>query len=117
MFLQPMPWCNDAILQVMYSDRNYVHNDFPLKLNYLLVLFSLLKTVIMLLPNAVVFSPYGRPRCQRLYKMYHVMVNQTLYGFKCLFRDWPLTMFFMLFVVVMLFFSFTIRVLERGIPV
>lgn len=100
-----------------YQDGEYANLSFPLKVNYLLLLGGMLKQLLLLVPNLLVNSYYYQPRSRRIIEMYSLSVPHYLYAFKCLFKDVPIRLFVSLFVVVLLYFSFAIRVVERGIPI
>lgn len=88
----------------------YQH-DVHYKLNYVFVIGSLFKLVIFLscIMNMLKFK---NPRSSRICKIYGCS-NSNLYAIKCYFKQTPIRLVSLLFLVCILSFSFAYRVTER----
>lgn len=103
--IQPYRMLQDITIN-NYDMRNLA--DVEYKLNYVLVLGSLLK-LSLLIPCLINMYKFKNPRTSRICKIYSCS-NSYLYTIKCCFKLYPITLVSINFVVSFLVFSFAYRV-------
>lgn len=89
-----------------YNFKN--QHDVVYKLNYVLVIGSLLK-LGLLIPCLMNMLKFKNPRSSRICKIYGCS-NSNLYAIKCYFKQTPITLVAFIFLVCILSFSFAYRV-------
>lgn len=82
--------------------------DVEFKLNYVMVIGSLLK-VCLLLPSLMNMLKFKNPRSSRVCKIYGCS-NSNLYSIKCYFKQSPIKLVVLIFMVCILMFSYGYRV-------
>lgn len=103
--IQPI-WFLDDILINNYDMKNLADMDF--KLNYVLVLGSLLKFMLFI-PCLLNLHKFKNPRSSRVCKIYGCS-NSNLYTIKCCFKQSPIILVICTFLLSFLIFSFAYRV-------
>lgn len=107
--LQPYRPIQDVYIENYDVSQNNL-NDF--KLNYALVLCSLLK-FFLFIPCMLNLHKFKNPRSSRVCKIYGCP-NSDLYTIKCCFKQSPISLIACTFLLCLLIFSFAFRVGERN---
>jgi hypothetical protein len=107
--IQPYRMLNNIFVN-NYNYQYQLNEDY--KLNYVLVLASLLK-LRLLLPSLISMLKLKNPRSSRLCNLYGCS-NSNLYVIKCYFKIMPITLVSFIFLTGILAFSFSFRVTERN---
>lgn len=103
--LQPYPFLNS----VTFSSLDvYDSVEFPFKLNYLLVLLSMLRLYVIFRSH-LNRTEYMNPRSNRLSKMYLCKADFQ-FALKCMFKDYPAELIGSAFLISIVLFSFAMRV-------
>lgn len=89
-----------------------LESDADFKLNYALVLGSLLK-FFLFIPCILNLHKFKNPRSSRVCKIYGCP-NSDLYTIKCCFKQSPISLISCAFILCLLIFSFAFRVSERN---
>jgi hypothetical protein len=87
-----------------------------IKANYLILIVTIMKAIGILLTRCLINSQYMYPRASRIKKIYSVSAEKIIYAIRCIFRDHPIKMFFSYFIIGTTFFSFSLKVIESGVP-
>lgn len=103
----PFPWTNSFMIHYESSDELF----YDFKVNYLLIIFSLLKLAYLI--NAFLFhSKYMRPRSNRICTMYGEKAN-FLFTLKAIFIDYPFSFIISISIISIMVFTFAFRISEH----
>ena len=95
------------------SNWNYdINADQKIKVNYLLVLFSMGKLLVFI-PHFMNTLKFKSPRTSRVCRIYNCD-NSILYAVKCYFKESPIKLVIVLFFFSVSFFTFCYRIGERS---
>lgn len=103
-------------MEVNYEDYYYENMDFPFKINYVILIITILKNIIVFLTKIIINSPFAGPRPNRIKKIYSVRSGSSIYAIRCIFREVPIKMFVGFFLIGLIYFSFSLQVTEAGVP-
>lgn len=95
----------DITFETLNIRNNY---KFQFKLNYMLVLIGFARNFIIL-RVILLKTDYMSPRANRVCKLYEAK-SDYLYAIKCLFKDYPMTLIGVFFVMSILLFAVSIRI-------
>lgn len=109
LLIQPYRMLQDVRMN-NYDLYNQVDVNF--KVNYALVITSLLK-FCLLIPSFLNMHKFKHPRSSRLCNIYGIS-NSNLYTIKLCFKQSPITLIMCTFLLSFMIFSFAYRVSERG---
>lgn len=112
-----MPWMNSATMEITYQDHFYENMEFPFKINYIILIFAILKNIIVFLSKIIINSRFVGPRSNRVKKIFSVHSGSSIYAIRCIFREVPIKMFVGFFTIGVIYFSFSLHVSESGVPV
>lgn len=93
-----------------YQDHFYEDMDFPFKINYVVLIFALLKNIIVFLSKIIINSSFFGPKPNRVKKIYSVHSGSSIYAIRCIFREIPIKMFGGFFLIGIIYFSFSLHV-------
>lgn len=116
LLMQPYPFLNGkgiwVSLDIYFTTMNIRNNySFDFKLNYLLVILGMFRLFIIL-RVFLLKTDYMSPRANRVCRLYEAR-SDYLYAIKCLFKDYPLPLIGVFFVVSIAIFSLALRISER----
>jgi voltage-gated potassium channel len=106
--LQPYPFLNKVTFTTLDL---YDSVPFEFKLNYLLVLLSMIRLYVTFRSH-LNRTEYMNPRSNRLSKMYLCKADFQ-FALKCMFKDYPAELIGSAFLISIVLFSFAMRVCER----
>ncbi len=70
--IHPMPWMNHMHIDVTYDDGDYNNLSFPLKVNYLIIIPTVLKNILTIFIKIMMYTYYFGPRPARVKKLFSV---------------------------------------------
>jgi hypothetical protein len=117
LLIHPLPWCNYLTVDISYDDPSYVNLSFPLKVNYILVIITLVKNILLLFIKMTINTHYFGPRSKRIKKIYTVSVLEEVYAYRCIFVENPIKMVGCFYLTGYLFFSLAFQITESAVPI
>ena len=108
--IQPYDGLNGVYINILNADGQ----SFLFRINYFLLIFFLMLNFYVLTYSLIVMSYYLSPRSQRIFSLFGSKFNLS-FGIKCIIKSQPFYTVIYLFILLIIFGGFFIRIFERYI--